>query len=320
MKKTARKLLSSLLATALILTTVSAVLPTVADDGWTPATKVADLAADKPILKPGTVDNLVDGTYATPWIRTTSFNFKGDMPPLVTEWDFNEQSADGEWRRSLVYGGNGANNGQANIEAAKTTNAELAGPFGMSVALGQLMGINNEKRYIASSPWTGASLIYMAAEGEMAQSSQLQLTIFRNILASANLNADISATLESMLNGMLNVSWKCGLQIVIFMTALRNISASVREAATIEGATGWEYFWKIAFPMISPVFQLNLIYSIIDSFTDYSNDIVAWIDGLASSIELTASTTLACIYYGIIFVIIGVLFLLLRKRVFYYTD
>ncbi len=160
----------------------------------------------------------------------------------------------------------------------------------------------------------------MAAEGEMAQSSQLQLTIFRNILASANLNADISATLESMLNGMLNVSWKCGLQIVIFMTALRNISASVREAATIEGATGWEYFWKIAFPMISPVFQLNLIYSIIDSFTDYSNDIVAWIDGLASSIELTASTTLACIYYGIIFVIIGVLFLLLRKRVFYYTD
>jgi len=158
------------------------------------------------------------------------------------------------------------------------------------------------------------------ANADAAQSTELQLTIFRSILSSLNLGADISTTLETMLNSMLNISWKCGLQIVLFMAALRNISASVREAALIEGATPWEFFWKIAFPMISPIFQLNLIYSVIDSFTDRSNGIVAWIDSLANSLELTASTTLAYIYYGLVFIIIAILLFFLRKRIFYYTD
>ncbi len=160
----------------------------------------------------------------------------------------------------------------------------------------------------------------MEAGGDVGQSMELQLTIFRNILASTNISADIGSTLEEMLNSMINVSWKCGLQIVLFMAAIRNISPSVKEAAVIEGATGWETFWKITFPMISPVFQLNLIYSIIDSFMDQSNGIVSWIEGLSSGLELTASTTLACIYYGIVFIIIGILLLLLRKHIFYYTD
>ncbi|MFR8331264.1 MAG: ABC transporter permease subunit [Oscillospiraceae bacterium] len=39
------------------------------------------------------------------------------------------------------------------------------------------------------------------------------------------------------------------------------------EVAQVEGASGWEAFWKITFPMVSPFVLANLVYTIIDSFT-----------------------------------------------------
>lgn len=161
---------------------------------------------------------------------------------------------------------------------------------------------------------------YMGDVAGSTESFMFQLTLLRNILESANLGADITNIVVTMLDSMLNISMKCGLQIVVFMAGLRNISDSVKEAAKIEGATEWEYFWKIAFPLISPVFQLNLIYSIIDSFTDYNNLIVGYIEGYAHSLELTKSTALAILYYTLVFVIIGIVLLLIRKKVFYYVD
>ena len=161
---------------------------------------------------------------------------------------------------------------------------------------------------------------YMGDVAGSTQSFMFQLTLLRDILESANLGSDITNTVVSMLDSMLNISMKCGLQIVVFMAGLRNISESVKEAAKIEGATEWEYFWKIAFPLISPVFQLNLIYSIIDSFTDYNNPIVGYIEGYAHSLELTKSTALAILYYTLVFAIIGIVLLLMRKKIFYYVD
>lgn len=153
-----------------------------------------------------------------------------------------------------------------------------------------------------------------------AQSSQLQITVLRNILLSVNLSNNLINTITSMLNSLFEISWKCGLQILIFMSGLRSISPSIKEAAKIEGATGWEYFWKVAIPMMSPIIQLNLIYSIIDSFTDYSNVIIKRIYNLSNDLDLSGSTALAWIYFGIIFLIIGIAFLMMRKKVFYYND
>ena len=50
--------------------------------------------------------------------------------------------------------------------------------------------------------------------------------------------------------------WNAGIQILIFLAALQNIPTSAKEAAQMEGATAWEYFWKITFPMIKKVFLM----------------------------------------------------------------
>jgi len=57
-----------------------------------------------------------------------------------------------------------------------------------------------------------------------------------------------------------------GVQILIFLAALQTIPAALYEVAKIEGATGYEAFWKITLPMVSPLILTNVVYTIVDSY------------------------------------------------------
>jgi ABC-type sugar transport system permease subunit len=57
-----------------------------------------------------------------------------------------------------------------------------------------------------------------------------------------------------------------GVQMIIFIAALQSISPSLYEVAKIEGATTYETFWKVTFPMVSPLIITNIVYTVIDSF------------------------------------------------------
>ncbi|HKM17111.1 MAG TPA: sugar ABC transporter permease, partial [Limnochordia bacterium] len=55
--------------------------------------------------------------------------------------------------------------------------------------------------------------------------------------------------------------------ILIFLAGLQSVPVHLYECAKIEGATGWETFWKITFPLISPLFLTNVIFITVYSFT-----------------------------------------------------
>ncbi|MCL2108184.1 MAG: sugar ABC transporter permease [Oscillospiraceae bacterium] len=57
-----------------------------------------------------------------------------------------------------------------------------------------------------------------------------------------------------------------GVQLIIFIAALQSIPPSLYEVAKIEGATAYETFWKVTFPMVSPLIVTNVVYSFVDSF------------------------------------------------------
>ncbi|MGB4648186.1 MAG: sugar ABC transporter permease [Acetivibrionales bacterium] len=110
-----------------------------------------------------------------------------------------------------------------------------------------------------------------------------------------------------------------GVQILVFLAGLQSISPSLFEASNIEGATGWENFWKITFPMVSPLILVNTVYSIIDSLTNSSNVVMGMIrDTAFASNDFGLSSAMAWLYFLAILAIVGIVVKLVSKVVFYY--
>ena len=113
---------------------------------------------------------------------------------------------------------------------------------------------------------------------------------------------------------------RSGVQIFIFLAALHSIPESMYEAANMEGSTAWESFWTITFPMTGPIILVNCIYTIVDSFVSFLNPVVNYINSISfSQFEFGYSSALSWIYFLCIALIIAVIYLLFRKKIFYQT-
>jgi len=61
--------------------------------------------------------------------------------------------------------------------------------------------------------------------------------------------------------------WKdVGYNMVIFLAGLQNVPREIYEAAKIDGTTGWQTFWHITFPLLSPTTFFITIITLIGSF------------------------------------------------------
>lgn len=109
---------------------------------------------------------------------------------------------------------------------------------------------------------------------------------------------------------------KSGVQILIFLAGLQSIPASLYEASKIEGATGYETFWKITFPMVSPLIPIIVVYSIIDSFMN--NEVTELINTIGfANINFGLSSAMSWIYFVLIAIILAVSTGLISRKVFY---
>ena len=127
-------------------------------------------------------------------------------------------------------------------------------------------------------------------------------------------------TLAGIINMMFDLTWKAGVQILLLLAAINSIPSSSYEVANIEGATEWEKFWKITFPLVSPSLFVAVIYTIIDSFTDYGNAIMTTILNYSNRGNYSYSAAVGLIYFVCILLIIGLVTLLLRKGIHYEND
>ncbi|MDF2588031.1 MAG: hypothetical protein K0S41_1872 [Anaerocolumna sp.] len=152
---------------------------------------------------------------------------------------------------------------------------------------------------------------------------------------SSNVNS-ITSTLEEILlqgsigngfmeyifdivNHVYDIAIASGIQIIIFLSGLQTISPSMFEAAKIEGATAWESFWKITFPMISSLILVNVVYTIIDFFIRSDNQVMEKIsETMIAKMDYGFSSAMAWVYFGVVMVIIGVSSAIISKRVYYY--
>ena len=88
---------------------------------------------------------------------------------------------------------------------------------------------------------------------------------------------------------------------------MQNIPASAREAAQIEGATSWEYFWKITFSYVSPFILANMIFTVIDEFTSPTNQVMERIHDMQSDMKYGEAAAMAWTYFAIVLIAVGII-------------
>lgn len=162
-------------------------------------------------------------------------------------------------------------------------------------------------------------VIQILANGGMATDITGKDTVYalkgislKDILTQAGFSTDIVKFLTDLMSSIFQVVWKSGIQIILFLAALQTIPASFFEVSSIEGATKWEEFWKITFPLISPMTLVAVIYTIIDSFTYIQNLAMATIKVNFDKLNYGLSAAESWMYFLVIFIII----MLVTKLVF----
>ena len=101
---------------------------------------------------------------------------------------------------------------------------------------------------------------------------------------------------------------------------MQNVAPQLYEAAKVEGATAWESFWNITFPLITPILIVNLIYTLIDFLSDFSNNIIQYIMTLIGQFEYSYSSAISFVYFIIILTIVSVVYFIVDRVVVYTVN
>lgn len=136
------------------------------------------------------------------------------------------------------------------------------------------------------------------------------------IMIGAGVNVTIVSYLSGAVSRIYEIVSLSGVQILIFLAGIQTISISVYEAAKMEGATGYEAFWKITLPILSPLILVNLVYTIIDSFARSPiTDLIMEVG--FDTFNFGLSSAMAWIYFLSIMILLSLSYFIISKHIFY---
>ena len=171
---------------------------------------------------------------------------------------------------------------------------------------------------ISDQMWSSmGSATTSAADAEMANGLFNGAEI-QEFLLSLSFSPKISDFILNAAQNIYNIVNISGVQMVIFLAGIQSISPAIYESASIDGATAWESFWLITFPMISPLIIVNVVYTVIDSFTSSDNIIMLQIqEQTFKSNGMGLASAMAWFYFLIVAICLIVITLIIRGYVYY---
>lgn len=129
---------------------------------------------------------------------------------------------------------------------------------------------------------------------------------------------ELVAYVVQIVNGVYDIVNKSGVQMLIFLSGLQSISPAIYESCQMDGATAWETFWKITFPMISPMILVNAVYTVIDSFTSQDNRMMSFINSIyEGSKGQERATAMSWLYFIVVILILLLIAGIMGSYVFY---
>jgi len=119
-----------------------------------------------------------------------------------------------------------------------------------------------------------------------------------------------------LLGSFITILWFSGVQMLIFLAGLQKLDASMYEAASIDGASRWESFWKLTLPMMNPMIVVNFVYTVITQSVFALNPVIDYVQKAMydPAYGMGYSAALAWLYFAVMLVVLGLFVLLVRQR------
>ena len=157
-----------------------------------------------------------------------------------------------------------------------------------------------------------------AVSAEAAVASGVNVDYFMNLFMDLGFPVALLDYITAAVGRIFDIVQASGVQIIIFIAALQSVPGALYEVAKIEGATGYETFWKVTFPMVSPLIITNVVYTIVDSFVD--SDVVEKAYDMAFvNFDWGVSVAMSLLSSVIVIALLVIVCKLISKKVFYYN-
>lgn len=135
----------------------------------------------------------------------------------------------------------------------------------------------------------------------------------QDIISILDLPVEVADFVQKIITNIFDLIWNSGVQTVLFLAGLQSIPATLYEASKVEGATKWEEFWFITFPMLSNVSLLVLVYTMVELFVSKNNVLVAHVYDLMRAAKYDETSAMMWFYFLCVGAIMGLIVLLYKK-------
>ena len=152
----------------------------------------------------------------------------------------------------------------------------------------------------------GSSTSINTGEGESTTDQIVSVMEMESLFENLMVGQELAQYVTQLINNIFGIVNRSGVQMLIFLAGLQSISPAIYESCQIDGATSWETFWKITFPMISPMILVNAVYTVIDSFTLQDNLVMSWIGSLADVTDGVKSSMYWMYFLSVVLIIAAV--------------
>jgi ABC-type sugar transport system permease subunit len=126
----------------------------------------------------------------------------------------------------------------------------------------------------------------------------------------------LSETIGTIFEKIVIILWFTGVPVLLFLAGLQKINPHLYEAAKVDGASGWEIFWKIILPDLKPLININIIFIVVSLSLFSSNEIMYLIDQ-KKLIQFGYSNAMTWLYFLITALFLGLYLLILNGSSFH---
>jgi len=119
-----------------------------------------------------------------------------------------------------------------------------------------------------------------------------------------------------LLSSFITILWFSGVQMLIFLAGLQKLDSSLYEAASIDGASKWESFWKLTLPLLNPMIVVNIVYTVIMQSIFALNPVIEYIQDAMydPALGMGNSAAMAWLYFVAMLLMLAVFVFLVRQR------